>query len=562
MTVIAFPSLEKPFLHVLAPLPEESLLSFMLRLDVANGWAIGETAKLVSIHTTGWRRATAEMWASGTIWDLPRLARLTRNPLEAIEALTYLHDLRAASADPEVGIRALGDAGLLRFCPVCLATTGAIPRFCFLPLLDICPLHGVRMELFCPAHRSTYGDFYADPPVVENGSIVCVRCGRVISSPEGRRVDEEALAHLRDTWRAWTFLLGWRGDDIRGRGYRTIRAVRRGYPLRNLADASFEHLVTVFLALQIEPELVATLEDVPTSPCPNAACPRYVAPGPDDPLERERPVERHCAECGARFVGRRILLCFDSGHGGAYPSARSVRKARRRLRRWRQALAEACRSDILAGRRITVTGTFGRAGVPLNANLRASRLGLVALVRDAARRQRLVEHREPAPFDPISMAEYRVIRDAALGGRWRDLFEAAKFGWIRPNEITPPHGWYPGDFRRDARQGVLDPLFPPAWVLRKRVDPEAMRSRIADVGEGDHWSKYALTRNWSERINELRESGQCGPVVPTSAFPQNVSLRYLRPEVAAFVRSEWSADWLSYYLESCRSAPPSLAPFG
>ena len=87
-------------------------------------------------------------------------------------------------------------------------------------------------------------------------------------------------------------------------------------------------------------------------------------------------------------------------------------------------------------------------------------------------------------------------------------------------------------------------------------------SRIADIGEGDHWSKDALTRNWNERIDKLRESGRCGPVVPTCAFPQNVYMRDLRPEVAAFVRSEWSADWLPYYLEGCRAAPPSVAPFG
>ena len=397
MTLVAFPSVEPPLPHVLVPCPEESLLSFMLRLDAINGWPVGETAKLVSLHVTGWRRATATMWAAGTVWDLRRLARLSENPLEAIEALTWLPDLRAATNDPGLAITALGDAGPLRFCPVCLANEGTIPRSCFLPLVDICPRHGVWMERFCPAHGASSGDFHTYPPVVEGGRIACAGCGRELATPVGRAVDAEALAHLRDTWRAWTFLLGWRGDDIRGRGYRTVRAIRRGYPLRDLGQAaSFARLVTVFLALQIEPELIATLEEHPARPCPNASCPRHLAPGPDDPLSAGRQVEHHCACCGARFVGRRLLLCFDPDHGSTHPSVRSVRKARHRLDRWREALADACRDDILAGRPITVTGTFRRAGVPLNANLRATRLGLVALVRDAARRQRLLTGREPA----------------------------------------------------------------------------------------------------------------------------------------------------------------------
>ncbi len=563
MTLVAFPSVEPPLPHVLVPCPEESLLSFMLRLDAINGWPVGETAKLVSLHVTGWRRATATMWAAGTVWDLRRLARLSENPLEAIEALTWLPDLRAATNDPGLAITALGDAGPLRFCPVCLANEGTIPRSCFLPLVDICPRHGVWMERFCPAHGASSGDFHTYPPVVEGGRIACAGCGRELATPVGRAVDAEALAHLRDTWRAWTFLLGWRGDDIRGRGYRTVRAIRRGYPLRDLGQAaSFARLVTVFLALQIEPELIATLEEQPAPPCPNASCPRHLAPGPDDPLSAGRQVEHHCACCGARFVGRRLLLCFDPDHGSTHPSVRSVRKARHRLDRWREALADACRDDILAGRPITVTGTFRRAGVPLNANLRATRLGLVALVRDAARRQRLLTGREPAPFAPTTMAEYRLLRDLALAGRSDELIDAATDGWIRPGEITPPRGWFLGGDRRDACQGVLDPLFPPAWVLRNRLDPTAVRARIADVARGDHRAWLALSDNWDARIAELRDHGRCGPVVARGAYPQRTRLYELAPDVVAFLRGEWSPDWMPGFLAEFGNVVLAASPLG
>lgn len=396
MSVVELPGVEPPFPHVLDPMPDESLISFMTRLDRANRWPIGDIAQMLSVHPTSWRTARATEWAAGTRWDLRRLAHLARIPYEAIEALTLLPDLRRATNDPGLTIDALGDAGWIRFCPPCLAETGAIRRFCLLPHMVACPIHKVRLVQGCPRHgREPF------PPFIdEAGVIQCGSCERELAPPDGRPLDGAELEHLRDTWRAWTFLLGWKGsDDVRGRGYRTIRRVKRGYPLRNVGQTpSFARLVEVFLMLHIEPELVTQLEDRPVPPCPNASCPRFVSAGDPDPLLRGRLVERHCAECGTRFVGRRILLTFDADHGATAPTAKRVRRAQRRLRRWRIAVADACRDAILADCPVTVVDIFRRSGVPLNANLRAHRLGLTAIVRDAARRQRLVKGLEREPF--------------------------------------------------------------------------------------------------------------------------------------------------------------------
>jgi hypothetical protein len=552
MTIIAFPSTEPPFPHLLAPLGGESLLSFMVRLDRANGWEIGETAKMLAVHTTGWRGASGAMWASGTIWDLRRLAHLSQNPYEAIEGLTLLPDLRRAANDPQLGIGALGDPGALRFCPVCLAATGAIPRFCLLPLLEVCPVHQVRMVRFCPAHRTQ-----PYPPEIEDRTVRCTGCRRDLGPADGFRVDEEALSHLRDTWRAWTFLLGWQSDDVRSRGYRTIRSVVRGYPLRNLGPTpSFERLVTVFLALHIEPALLATLEDRPIPPCPNAACPRFIPPSEHDPLLRGRVVERHCAECGARFIGRRILLCFDQEHGASQPSPRSVRKARRRLRRWHEALVEACRQDLLDGRRITVTGAFRRAGVPMNANLRAFRLGLVALVRDAARRQRLLDGSEPRPFRPLSMAEYRVIVDRARGGRWDEIADCARSGRIYPNQPTPPIHYDSSEQRHDPRYGVLDPLFSPAWVARRGEGAQEIRGQVEEVALGHDWPSNPLSDRWTERVDAGLRGHPIGPVVRPSFYGRSISPHSTAPNVIAFVCGEWSPEWMPEQL-FYRPAPPA-----
>lgn len=467
---------EPPLPHVLAPLTHGALHSFFYRLDRANGWALGDTASLVAIHETGWRSARAASYASGALWGLRRLAQLTDNAPEVIEALVPLPDLRRAAADPNLGIDALGNPVHLHFCAPCLATTDVIPRFCLLPLLQGCPIHRVRFVSFCNRHGTA-----GYPPEFAEERVRCAQCHETLAAPDGEPLNDDEVAHLIDTWRAWTFLLGWNGDDIRGRGYRTIRSVSRGrVPLRNIGEhASFERLVTVFLALQIEPNAVALMTDPPLPACPNATCPRYVAPGPRDPLTRGRQVERHCSECGCRFVGRRILLCFNEKHGERLPTAHSVRKARRRLERWRLALADVLRQAILDGRPITVLTAFRDAGIPKNANLRAHRLGLVELVQDAARRQRLANGTEKESFRAVCMSDYRFLLDRARQALWHDVFEQARSAGIEPNAPTEELRRYYDDRRVDPQFGLLDPVFPPRWIVRGNIELEDLRKRIA-----------------------------------------------------------------------------------
>lgn len=556
MSVLRLPSAELPFPHVLAPMADESLLGYLSRLDAANDWESGTVATMLCTHRTGWKRASAAMWVSGTIFDLRRLASLVDQPYEAIAALTYLPELRTATADPDISVHALGSSVRLAFCPACLAESGTVPRRCLLPLVRGCSVHQVRLVPLCYDHPPQL------PSVGATGLISCGACERVLASSGGEALSGDELAHQLDVWRAWAFLLGWRGGDIRRRGYRTVRSVVRSYPLRTLGRSiSFERLVTVFLALQIEPSLVAELEDQPPRPCPNAACPRYTPPGPTDPLERGRPAERHCSMCGARFVGRRILLCFDADHGGAQPTPKSVRRAQRRLARWREALAEACRQDILAGRRITVTATFRRAGVPANANLRATHLGLVDLIRDAARRQRLLEGGEPAASVATTMAEYRLIRDLARIGDWRSIERAAGLGGVQPLARSHPIARVAEEPRPVPTDGVLDALFTPRWTRRTGRDPHALRDALVRRAPDPLDGRHVLSDHWFERVRDLEVRGGRAPVVSHGAYPPQTYPERLEPRVRDFVFGEWAPDWMPHFFTAMAFAAPAARPF-
>ena len=79
------------------------------------------------------------------------------------------------------------------------------------------------------------------------------------------------------------------------------------------------------------------------------------------------------------------MSSFNIGHGAADIPREKVQAARADWARWWLALDQTSR-DLAAGRhrnigRTTVRGVFHRAHVPTSPNLRATRLGLVWLVR-------------------------------------------------------------------------------------------------------------------------------------------------------------------------------------
>jgi hypothetical protein len=170
-------------------------------------------------------------------------------------------------------------------------------------------------------------------------------------------------------------------------------------------------MAELLVVLSIDPRLVHEVADDPvTRPCPNQTCPFYLAPGLSDPLAGSR--ERHCPHCGTRFRGRRILSTFDVDHGAKSPAASRVRSARRRLEAWKKALRETCEAMSADGRPVAIGTAFAAVGIPDTANLRAVRLGLVDIVRDAARRQRLEWHSEPIRTSGVSMANWRRLEAA------------------------------------------------------------------------------------------------------------------------------------------------------
>jgi hypothetical protein len=486
--VVPFPVVgeHQTFAHHVEPRAGEGLFGFMLCCDLANSFPLGSTFRMVGRYPTGWQSLSGASWASGKVFDLLRLARLSGNDLAAIQALTFLPDLERLLGTNDVSIGVLGRIHGVAICEECWHSEQLVRRSFLLPDIHACVWHERRLVPFCPC----LVDLESRPHERHGGPT--------------RQLTETELAIQRDLYRIWALLLDDGSPAVLGRGYRTVGRLRARQPaeVRRAARriqawrGSLEGLVAALVALHIEPamlrEMLAADDDPPR--CPNADCPNFTpADGEHDPLGRLTR-ERHCRLCGTRFIGRRVLSTFDLDHGAPSPSLTQVRRARRRLARWRRRLRIACAELVAEGKMVTVGGAFRRAGVPLNANLRAERVGLVAIVRAAARRQRLAASRDRTPFYRVTMPSYNRLVRAAMRRDWVCISEWAEeeVGWPEA-PLEPVSPWSHEEWA--SRDAVLEPLFDHRWAARLK-DPE-------EVFEVWGWARrkggLALDSSWLAR---------------------------------------------------------------
>ena len=345
----------------------------------ANRLPAGALPDVAGRHgSRGWPERPAA-FASGTSFDLRRIASLSGNTVAAIDALTFGPVLRRVYGTQRPSIRSLGVVEF-QLCVSCWTGERELHRLShFLPGAFACDRHSITLATACRCGATL--------SLSRDSVGRCPKCGSRWSSLSAR----ELTASERDLQRrlevAYAQAFGVEaGSGTRGFGemLQRLRA-RRGkanaaLPLY-LSSVSIERMVSIFLALGGDAELVAELRAPVSTACPNAACPRF------DLDSCTAAIERHCPACGTRFVGARILSTFDLDHGRPRPRPRQVRRAQRRLGRWRRDLRRACADLAGSGQPITIERAFAAAGVPLNANLRSPRLGLTAIARQAEARR-------------------------------------------------------------------------------------------------------------------------------------------------------------------------------
>ena len=373
------------------PRPGEGLAGAVLWADRENRFDAGTVLAMSSRHETG-TAVAADRYPGfqylGTSLDLPLLAAILRWTLDAVRALTLLDPLRRIYG-PDVSARSMGRPGPLAICPRCVGEQHLLLRSHGFNGVTVCPVHGCLLVIRCncgaplrlfgtdqdpfTCWRGACQTPWQDLPVEEAPAPLALEQQRYVQTLEGilefgdARLFEAVRYAAKE--RRWTLPSG--GEfDVRERPWpRTLSGIAA-----RLAE------------LDIRPDRVRLYQDEgPTSRgiCADREC-EYFGRG-----TRMRGLNagafRYCTHCGSRSIDGRLVSSFNVGHGAAGIPPEKVQAARADWARWWLALDQTSR-DLAAGRRrndgrMTVRDVFDQAHVPTSPNLRATRLGLVWLVR-------------------------------------------------------------------------------------------------------------------------------------------------------------------------------------
>lgn len=390
--------------HLVTPLEDEWLVGLVLRCDLANGWSAGTTGRRLRRSPTSLTilDKTLGAFATARTLDLSRLAELLAVPLASLQRTTFEAGLDRLRIPGQATPRRIVIARPFRVCPACIAAHRLIARGHILPLVDTCLEHGARLESVCPCGARLRPFHRAEP-------FTCPGCRAEWRELPRRRADAATLTLNARLLTFFRFFLERGEADSIANTLRVIAAemARRG--LRRLppipreaavptniwdqASVSLTRVVGALAALEMAPEAVlrSGLARFPADrvPCLNRACPRFGLAGLGNvhPFRRRANVEiYYCLECGTHFSRDRIVSSFDDDcrSGRVPPSPCVVAEQQMRLATWRAALETACMQLLAEDLPISIANAFRRAAIPRTPSLRATRLGLVAIVEQYA----------------------------------------------------------------------------------------------------------------------------------------------------------------------------------
>lgn len=419
------------------PLPREGLVSFLLRLDAANGLSAGTVLSAVLRASSGRKTRTRPgAFRQARMFDLVRLARLVHFvTIDEIEALT-LAPLARWLRGPDY---TTPGARRHRVCPGCLAAGRGIPLVFALASIEGCASCGLELVTTCVCvdpdtdTRVPVDPFAWQIPFACHGS-----CGLRYRDLEARPLTKEELVTVTSRTRVAEALLDHASQQQSSIDPARLRAVtrelRRARP-RLLSTPTIDQLVSALAAAGLSVHDFVSMPDRPATgrgsrrkvapverrECPNPFCSGITALPPGTPLLSRLTMEQRCNACGTRFVGDRIDFSFDNVPG--YRRSRAE-KNRHKLAELRTCVERTCREERAKGRRIVRDRIFRLVGLrsyaPAWVSPRAGLVGIIAAHRSAQRLEELAHLPDPRlpeiARDPHLRAALELFRTAIIDG--------------------------------------------------------------------------------------------------------------------------------------------------
>ncbi len=373
------PDWQRALPRLVALQAREGLNGIMLRADLANGLPSGTTLRLAA-RGLGGPIVAANRPASqllGSAVSLQRLAALLAIDVDELERHTLLHEIQRLLGTETTSVRVVGPEQRFRVCPRCVAEAQLLPIEHALPFVATCERHGVQLvdtgtcgqRLRCFAGASPFtcagcGEAWRDLPVVTCSRRELLAASRLnhaytVFLTRGER-DFVQRARLVLQMARWP---RWRGGDLAPDGMTQPSAQGLAFL------ASIGRIAKAFADLAIPPERLLEVYPLPEprrGRCLNEDCEAF---GTTDYIRhngsRNGAWESYCLWCGSRFLGDRIILCFDLDNGDTRLSRTAVIRAQERLDDWRQKLAAVIGDAEARGKHHCDRGWLSRPRPPV-----------------------------------------------------------------------------------------------------------------------------------------------------------------------------------------------------
>jgi hypothetical protein len=383
------------------PRPGESLAGFMLGLDDRNGFAAGQTYRLIRRFTCGPSNFGPGYFITGTCLDLRQLGDLAGGVgLESMLALTARSLADWLFSDRTGASTTYAPAPGWKICTECMSE-GYLPLLFLFDQISVCAKHRRTLVASCDC-SAKIGLFHHQEP----GRCHLYPCTIWYRDIPSTLIDPASTPQPFRYWEVYADLLAFAATQPAPLvtsdlvlGLRTLIARGRVHSDR-LAARMNKKMVSLRTIADILVRFSATAADLnaachlpPARPasapvrsregvCPNPVCAGRSKVLKDGHVVHTRERQFVCKACGTRFCRSGVLFAFVPLAG--YPRWRAVLNAEK-FDRFRKAISAICARNQQPLIRLSAERVFADAGVPSSPPYQSEYAGLLDLVATSNR---------------------------------------------------------------------------------------------------------------------------------------------------------------------------------
>ncbi|SET61910.1 TniQ protein [Natronincola peptidivorans] len=412
------------------PNDDESLYSYLLKLDSINNFSPGSILDIIKNHNTG--RVSLNrpgLFTVATVLNLPKLCELINLGIDDMLKLTLIPVIKKIFRVDNIYPKLIGYSPFFKICPNCIAEKN-LPLVHVFNNISICFKHNTLLHHKCLCGNqvkifSIESDSYCCPYCCTPYATLPIVKADVKNATYKKQLfynniynsllhDNISLIHDHEDIKAgFENRLQYLANlneiptkQIKNMLGYEISLTKNGHGLSNLSISKIAEMLYFFnctvrefrdLEFAYNAQKIQSVhfkaEEKSVWKCPNIYCKYYnqkdkgnVKHYGNKTLKSDEVItERYCKVCGTRFIGNDIIQSYDYNPG---LRVYDIERARSRISIWQEKLKNTCNDMIKQRVPITLTGAFKTSGIPIGKSYFADRLGLIAILEEYAQKQK------------------------------------------------------------------------------------------------------------------------------------------------------------------------------